>query len=324
MSKLAAYPVDKESVMVDKYTFTLPELYREIAKEELRETDQVRDVAMTQMREWIVRNKYIHKCRTDASFLLRFLRANKFSVPMACEALERYLTVREMYPGWYKHLDITEPGTQILLKDGPLSILGQDSAGRTFALFRMELVNGELVMPVQMCRYASHVLETMLESEEVQIGGLMVLMDYTRVDMKVFQNWGATEMKIVMEGLIHNYPVQYREVHGAKLPKLAIPIIEQLLSFGSPKFREIIHCYTSVAEMQKLMEPSITPKQYGGSMELDLNDVNKRFLDRMVELQDVIAGLDKMEIDMDHYTEVWDKLNPDLMEARSFKNLTFD
>ncbi|ETN60446.1 hypothetical protein AND_007941 [Anopheles darlingi] len=295
MSKLAAYPVDKENVMEDKYTFTLPELYREIAKEELRETDQVREVAITQMREWIVRNKHIHKSRTDASFLLRFLRANKFSVPMACEGLERYLAVREMYPGWFKHLDIMEPATQILLKDGPDSVLGQDS-----------------------------MLETMLESEEVQIGGVILLIDYSGVAMKVFQDWGATEMKIVMEGWTRCFPVIYREIHAAKLPKLAIPFIEQLLSFASPKLREIIHCYATVAEIQKYMEPSITPKQYGGNMEHDLSVVNKRFWDRMVELQDVVTGLDKMEIDMDYYTEVWDKLNPDLMEARSFKNLTFD
>uniref|UniRef100_T1DP05 Putative lateral inhibition n=1 Tax=Anopheles aquasalis TaxID=42839 RepID=T1DP05_ANOAQ len=324
MSKLAAYPVDKESVMVDKYTFTLPELYREIAKEELRETDQVRDVAMTQMREWIIRNKYIHKCRTDALFLLRFLRANKFSVPMACEALERYLAVREMYPGWFKHIDIMEPATQILLKDGPVSVLGRDSAGRTVILIRMDLINADLVTPVQICRYLTLMVETMLESEEVQIGGLMLLIDYTGVAMKVFQDWGATELKIVMEAWTRCYPVQYREIHAAKLPKMAIPIVEQLLSFGSPKFREIIHCYTSVAEMQKHMEPSITPKKYGGTMEIDLNVVNKRFWDRMVEFEDVVTGLDKMEIDMDHYTEVWDKLNPDLMEARSFKNLIFD
>ncbi|XP_049542728.1 retinaldehyde-binding protein 1-like [Anopheles darlingi] len=310
--------------MEDKYTFTLPELYREIAKEELRETDQVREVAITQMREWIVRNKHIHKCRTDASFLLRFLRANKFSVPMACEGLERYLAVREMYPGWFKHLDIMEPATQILLKDGPASVLGQDSVGRTVVLFQLKLFNADQVTPVQISRYASQILETMLESEEVQIGGIMILLDYTAVSMKVFQAWGATEMKIAMEGFTHCYPVTYREIHAAKLPKIAIPIMEQMLSFASPKLREIIHCYATVAEIQKYMEPSITPKQYGGNMEHDLSVVNKRFWDRMVELQDVVTGLDKMEIDMDYYTEVWDKLNPDLMEARSFKNLTFD
>uniref|UniRef100_A0A182PXA7 CRAL/TRIO N-terminal domain-containing protein n=1 Tax=Anopheles epiroticus TaxID=199890 RepID=A0A182PXA7_9DIPT len=65
----------------------LPDLYRKIAKEELREDDEIREQSLTQMREWIAKHPYIRKCRTDSSFLLRFLRFRKYSVPMVCETL---------------------------------------------------------------------------------------------------------------------------------------------------------------------------------------------------------------------------------------------
>lgn len=92
----------------DPYVCNLSPKFKKIALDELREDDNIRGQALTQFREWIAKHPHIKKCRTDAVFLLRFLRTKKFSVPAACEMLQRYLTIRQLYPQWFKKLDIED------------------------------------------------------------------------------------------------------------------------------------------------------------------------------------------------------------------------
>ena len=57
----------------DPYVCTLNSQFKQIAKDELREDDNIRTQALAQFREWIAKHPHIRRCRTDAVFLLRFL-----------------------------------------------------------------------------------------------------------------------------------------------------------------------------------------------------------------------------------------------------------
>ncbi|XP_040152377.1 retinaldehyde-binding protein 1-like [Anopheles arabiensis] len=312
MSKFAAYPVDKNVKLYDEYKFTLPEVYRELAKDELREDDVVRTKALAEMRQWIVNNPHIRKCRMDSKFLLRFLRFRQFSVPMACEALEQYLTMREMYPSWFKNLDTSNDKMKELFNCGATSIMGQDSNGRTVVFFRIARFVPEMFEPPVGGIFIALLIEAMLEWEEVQIGGLQVMVDYTDMDLKLFEKWGSSELKLIMEAYTRWYPMRYNDTHAAKLPKKALPVIEKILSFTNPKIRERINCYANVSEMEKHFEPSMAPKGYGGNVDLD-GELNPAMWKRIEQQRDVILGLDRMEIDYDYYAPIWDQQNAGLL-----------
>ena len=66
----------------------------------------------------------------DAPFLLRFLRTKKFSVPLACEMLERFLTIRQMYPEWFQKLDCDDADLHEILSAGYLVPLLQRYQGK--------------------------------------------------------------------------------------------------------------------------------------------------------------------------------------------------
>ena len=55
---------------------------------------------------------------SDSLFLLRFLRTKKFSVPLAQEMLERYLAIRQLYPQWFRGLDVSDPKISDILDAG--------------------------------------------------------------------------------------------------------------------------------------------------------------------------------------------------------------
>lgn len=110
--------VDKSPQEYDKYVCTLSPMYVQIAAKALRENETLRQQSLDQMREWIAKDPYIKHCRTDSNFLLRFLRTKKYNVPVACALLQKFLINREMYPKWFKNLDLNDPLLIKLLLDG--------------------------------------------------------------------------------------------------------------------------------------------------------------------------------------------------------------
>ncbi|XP_058122034.1 retinaldehyde-binding protein 1-like [Anopheles ziemanni] len=321
------YSIEKRPESYDKYEFTLPEHYRKMAKEELREDDEIREHSLAQMREWIAKHPYIRKCRTDASFLLRFLRFRKFSVPTACEALERYLAMRNTFPEWFKNLDCNEPIIREILENGVFTKLGQNKDGRTVIMFCMKIMDPDKVLPIHQGRAMALLIETMLEWEEVQIGGFQAMLDFTDTVMKLYGSWGVTDMKIFMDAVNRSYPIRIREINGLKFPKFAVSILNLLLTFASPKLKERIVCHKTTMEYKAKIDPELLPKEYDG--ELDMEDLRRKFREHLEDRRNVILALDEMDIDTAHYSSLWNQSN--LVEneveggvAGSFRKLNVD
>lgn len=106
---------DKSPPMYDKYEFKLGPKYKEVAEKVLHETDEIREQGLAQLREWISKDPRIVSCRTDATFLLRFLRVKKFNVTEAHTMVHRYLMNRQVYPQWFRDLDVLDPRVEELL-----------------------------------------------------------------------------------------------------------------------------------------------------------------------------------------------------------------
>lgn len=107
------------------------EKVQKIAKKELRENESAREQSLEQFRDWIKKNQDIANVRTDDSFLLRFLRAKKFSVPMAEQMLLKYLNLRHTFPAMIKKLDFLEPKVASLINNGYIFASPiRDSKGR--------------------------------------------------------------------------------------------------------------------------------------------------------------------------------------------------
>lgn len=110
----------KSITPIDVYKFTLSKEFEDLAKEELRETEEVRQHAIQALRDWAIKNPRIVMTRLDANFLLRFLRFRKFSIPMAMEAMERFMVIKSggYGKGWFDNVDITQPTVMKLLDAG--------------------------------------------------------------------------------------------------------------------------------------------------------------------------------------------------------------
>lgn len=106
------------------------------AKEELREDKSTREQALEQMRSWLQKNQDLENVRADDSFLLRFLRNKKFSVPMAQQQLLKYLNMRRVMPHLSANLDFLSPGILKLIDNGYIVVSPiRDHLGRRSILY---------------------------------------------------------------------------------------------------------------------------------------------------------------------------------------------
>lgn len=190
----------------DPYVCSLNSHFKQIAKEELREDENIRNQALAQFREWIAKHPHIKRCRTDSVFLLRFLRVKKFSLQPACEMLEKYLTIRQLYPQWFRNLDIEDKALEEIIDMGyVVPLLERDENGRQLILTCAGKFDPYRFTSAQMARAHSLVTEALLDDEESQVAGYSHINDEEGLSMGLLSLWSLTDIRAMLKCIQVNY-----------------------------------------------------------------------------------------------------------------------
>lgn len=105
----------KSITPVNDYEVVLSKELRKKAEQELRETDEIREFAIEAFRNWAMQNERIIKTRLDTAWLLKYLRFRKYSLPLAQEAMERHLVLRQGSHGlkyFHWEMDVMRPSVK--------------------------------------------------------------------------------------------------------------------------------------------------------------------------------------------------------------------
>ncbi|XP_075228778.1 alpha-tocopherol transfer protein-like [Lycorma delicatula] len=238
-----------------------------IAKEELREDDDIRKQALEMMRNWIINNPRILSCRMDASFLLRFLRFKKFSIPMAQETMERYILLRQCYELGFRKLDMRLPAMQELLMKGYLfAVPKRDSHGRRIIIARPGQFDPHKYINADMCRIHGIVYETLMEDEENQVKGFVHFNDGVGVSFPHLTLFTPKEAVRITKNGERTLPMRHKEVHVINVH----PSVKYALDFGmrliSDKIKKRVKIHSDIGEVHKYVDKTLLPKEYGGDM----------------------------------------------------------
>ncbi|XP_062549658.1 clavesin-2-like [Armigeres subalbatus] len=324
---MTAPKVSKSSTNYQPYEFSLSEQYREIAKQELHETDELRSQALLQMRDWIAKNPTIRRCRTDGPFLLRFLRVRKFNHVAACENLVRYLALRQKFADWFQKLDVGDAWVTEMTEDWPILPLGYDDRGRFVVMIKMANFNVERFTNVEQIRLMMMILESYYEEEKMQVAGCVFVFEDTGLTMSHVAQWPLTDMKKFIDAVNHIIPLRIKEVHAVNLPRYAVTVAEICLSFTSEKLKARVHCHRSVDSLTKMVSQSLLPKEYGGVVPID--EFKKSLQKTLVKNRKLILELDQMDVDLAKLTSSWNDFSDSAAEetfgvAGSFRKLNVD
>jgi len=318
--------LDKVPDSYDSYQCSLSPKFKKIAYDELREDENIRHQALTQMREWIAKHPYIRKCRTDAVFLLRFLRTKKFSIPAACEMLERYMTIRQIYPNWFQKLDIEDRDIYAIIHDGYLvPLLDRDDEGRQVILSCAGRFDASRFTSAQMARAHSLVCEVLLDDEESQVAGYAHVNDESGLTMSLLSLWSFVDLKNMLKCIQNSTPMRHRETHFINLPPFASKFIEFGMSILSDKLKSRIVLHKSLDDLSKKVDKKILPKEYGGTV--PMNEMIEKFIARCRQNREKILALDDMHIEITKNSPYWQEVEDQEIDSGmvgSFRKLQVD
>ncbi|CAH1164321.1 unnamed protein product [Phaedon cochleariae] len=308
-----------------EYTFTLPEPEKKKALEELREDDNSREQSLDQMREWIAKHPNIKRCRTDAPFLLRFLRTKKFSVPQSCEMLERYLTIRQLYPQWFSKLDPEDKDLADIIDSGYLVPLLERDNGRKVIFSCVSNFDAHRYTSAHMIRVHSLVTEALMDDEINQINGYTYINDEGGFTMSHISLWSLTDVRNILRCIQNTTPMRHKANHFLNIAPGALKLIEFAVSLLNEKLKSRIFMYKTVEELHQNVDKKALPKEYGG--EVSYQEMLDQFKAFLKEKREAILALDDMYIEIDEKNcPLVSEMNEELgmgIEG-SFKKLTVD
>lgn len=154
----------------------------EKAKTELFEDPDKREELVSQLRDKVESwtpsededEQTITFTRKDDKFLLRFLRTKKFEVDRALQLYVNYYKYRHKY----SHLlgELTAKSAEPILRSGLISVL-PPTVGPRILMFRASCLDFEWMVPGDLIKTMLLVLDKILEDEETQVHGVMVVED---------------------------------------------------------------------------------------------------------------------------------------------------
>ncbi|XP_058837458.1 clavesin-1-like isoform X2 [Topomyia yanbarensis] len=286
--------IEKRPSVYDEYRTTLEPKYLIKAREELNEHDHIREPALAQMREFIAKHPQIVRCRTDAVFLLRFLRSRKFNLLAASDMLVKYLSccIREVE--FFNEIDpcVLDP----VIRQCAMIPLGQDSHGRLVVFVRLGKFDVKTTSPEIQTRLACLLLETYVDTEIYQITGLVAMVDFQDATTNHFVIWTLPKLKVVLEALNTITQYRIREIHAVQLPKYAAAIAEFFVARVSEKLKGRIKFHKTPDALKDAIDESILPTIYGGKQSLE--EANEKFRQRAMQERERLLKQADMFIDL--------------------------
>ncbi|KAJ8737481.1 hypothetical protein PYW08_000076 [Mythimna loreyi] len=284
----------------DDYRCPLSADTQKIAEDELRETDNSRSQALTALRSWMEQNPKFSSIRMDSSFFLRFLRAKKFSVPMAQEAIERYILLRQSWGIAFNQLDYKLPVMLELLELGYIFVSPfKDRLGRRVVIYRPGVFDPYKYTNQDMCRVMGTCYETLLEDEENQVRGVVHYADGSGVSFPHLTLFTPKEAVRIVKNGERTLPMRHKEIYGVNVH----PTIKFALDFGmgliSEKIKTRVKLYSAVEDVE--IDKSLLPKEYGGTM--PMKEMIGLWKEELAAKRDILLLNDKMAVRLEMYSE---------------------
>lgn len=292
-------PVDLARLYTpDKYVCKLTPELKIMAKKDLREDDKIRDQALDQLRQWIIKTDYIRDCRLDANFLLRFCRQKKFNIPMAQETLVKYITMRQQNPNWFFETSMHDPAVLDLINRGVAFALPQrDKLGRRVLFTVGGNIDPNYHTAEHVMKAIMVVFESLLEDEENQIRGFSYILDEGGITMNHIINlWNPSEISKIWGVTEKGMPMRHKRLDFIKLPNILAYVFDFAKSLMSQKLQSRIVVHKDPETLRKNVDTRLLPQEYGG--EIPMQQMIEMFKDEVRERQGRLLALDRMRVDV--------------------------
>ncbi|XP_022693175.1 clavesin-2-like isoform X1 [Varroa jacobsoni] len=268
----------------------------EFAEPSEEHNEQLKQKLLQDFREWVKLQPHFVNCRTDDSFLLRFLRTRKYCLQSAQDTLDRYLTVRTHYPIFFKNPDLSDKGLRDILSRGYLfPLMEKDPEGRTIVFGLAGALDTSRHKPNDIYRAFSLTFEALLEDEVNQRKGFTYILDESGFRLHHLAHVNLRDVQRVMISGEKGYPMRHKSIHWVNVPRYISALTDFVLSFFSPKLQKRMFVHTDVNSLHKEFDPKILPLEFGGSVPWKI--MCETWLEELERRCPLIMSMDEMGVD---------------------------
>lgn len=238
----------------------------EMARVELRETPEVREVAIVDLRNLLHAATDLHY-RDDDEFLLIFLRACHFYPQGALEKMRTTAEFRKEHAPLVKGL-MPQDEMSSFLEHQVVNVLSEcDQKGRRVLIVNCGAIwDPKAVTPDSLFRlfYLIHIA-AQLELEG-QVRGVVVLMDFDGLSMKQVRGLSPSFSRRLITFIQDAMPLRLKEVHIVKQPFIFKMVWALFKPFIREKLNKRMHFHGSdMTSLHKFLDPDFLPAEYGGN-----------------------------------------------------------
>ncbi|XP_064619323.1 alpha-tocopherol transfer protein-like [Lineus longissimus] len=282
----------------ESYVWTLGDDVEKIAKNEINELPEDRANKIELLRQWVKKHPYIDS-RTDDRFLLKFLRAAKFSLLRAQEKLTDYIIARtsqiEGSPEWF-NTDPNDKNIQGLLEYGVHIVLpGTDPLGRRVIMVR-QIPQVKEFSQHDMTRLLFMSMELLLRDELAQINGIVLIVDCETMFTGAVAFWTRERMKRACKCWQDALPMRMKAAHYLQMPAFVNVMFEFCKIFLSRKMAKRLHLHSNLNGLYQTVPKSMLPKEYGGGAG-PLSELKRAWIEEFSRSREYLLSLAACRVD---------------------------
>uniref|UniRef100_A0A8D0HDX2 Alpha tocopherol transfer protein like n=1 Tax=Sphenodon punctatus TaxID=8508 RepID=A0A8D0HDX2_SPHPU len=249
------------------------------AREELQEKPEWRLRDVQALRDMVCKDYPYLGTRLDDVFLLRFLRARKFDYDRALQLLVNYHGCRRNWPEVFNNLKTS--AIKAVLESGFVTVLPHlDPEGRHVVCIRPDRWTPSNCPITENIRAIYLTLEKLIQSEETQVNGIVILADYKGVSLSKASHFGPFIAKKVIGILQDGFPIRIKAVNIINEPRIFKGIFAIIKPFLKEKIANRFFLHGSdLSSLHQNIPQNILPEEYGGSSgKLDISPWNELLL----------------------------------------------
>uniref|UniRef100_A0A1A9W4K8 CRAL-TRIO domain-containing protein n=1 Tax=Glossina brevipalpis TaxID=37001 RepID=A0A1A9W4K8_9MUSC len=268
---------------------------QKVAKNELCESQCIREQSLEQLRNWLSKNMDILNMRCDDGFLLRFLRAKKFSVTLAQQTILKYLNIKRTFPHLSTELDILDAKLNDIISSGYIfATPKRDKNNRRVIIVNAKGFNAKLYGSSEQAKVHFLTYECLMEDPITQVVGVTHIGNFSGVTTQHVTNWKPSEFARFFKWGEQSLPMRHKEIHLINLPSGLKWLIEFAKGRVSLKIRNRLTVHSNAEELCKSIDPECLPRELGGRMSTkEMLDLWKR---ELLKKRDIILKLDEITL----------------------------
>jgi hypothetical protein len=238
---------------------------RQKAKAELNETLEVQQEAVTELRRAISTQCPSLEGRTDASYLVRFLRPKKYIVPKALNLYKNYHKIRSAHPEIFE--DLHPEHVQHVWKSCFVGGLpSRDREGRRVMVVSPQHWKPQDVSLKDALRSLVCQLEYLVSDEETQINGIVLIADFSKFTFEQAKSLRPTYIQLFINLVQNAFPARFKGVYVLNQPWAFSVVMTLFKPFLSEKMKKrIVMIGDDLPRLQDFVAPEVLPAEFGGT-----------------------------------------------------------